>query len=235
LLHANPGDRAQWEAVIPGLHGLGEVLAIDLPDHGLAADAASVDPDDTVAHVRDVVRELAPRPVIVAGTSFGAYIAARLLESPPEHVTGAVLASGFASLSEAQAVAYRQLADDLESGALALPEFSALATGLFLGPDEAPAGVRSGVEGWLRSLPLARLARGLRRSAACARPDRHVQRLARPATLLHGRADVAMPLVGAEALARLGPTRLEVLDTSSHLLPQTHPERCVRALRALLG
>lgn len=95
--------------------------------------------------------------------------------------------------------------------------------------------MRPGVEGWLRSLPLARVARGLRRSAACARPERHVQRLARPATLLHGRNDVAIPLVGAEALACLGPTSLEVLDTSSHLLPRTHPERCVRALRALLG
>jgi pimeloyl-ACP methyl ester carboxylesterase len=233
LVHASPGDATQWAGVEPGLRGSGEVLRLDLPDYGLAPDDLSVDPDDTVEHIRQIVRTLAPRPVVLGGTSFGAYLIARLLEGPPEHVTGALLASGFPSLSEAQSSAYQAMADRMESGQLSMAEFAALAAGLFLGTAEGRSGMRSGLEHGFACLPPARVARGLRRAAACARPDRRVRHLARPAIVLHGRDDVAMPLAAAEALAALGSTRLEVLDTTSHLLPRTHPEACTRALLEL--
>jgi pimeloyl-ACP methyl ester carboxylesterase len=233
LVHASPGDRTQWKCVARALEQHAEVVAIDLPDYGSAADTESLDPDDSLAALRSVVASLSGRRVVLAGVSYGAYLVARLLEAPPEPVVGAVLLSGFARLTEAQAADYRGLADALSSGALPIEDFARLGADLFLGPAPAAEELHRDVQRWLASLPKPRLARALRRAASCARPDRQVRRLALPVTLLHGRNDLGLPPAFAEELASLGPSRLEVLDTSSHLLCLTHPDHSVRAILEL--
>lgn len=230
LIHASPGDATQWKAVTEGLRGRGEVVVLDLPDYGNAPDALSLDPDDSLADVRTAVASCAPQPVVLGGMSYGAYLAARLLEQAPDHVAGALLLSGFAGLTEQQGASYRELANGVESGAVSWREFTDLALGVFLGPSRTEPELRRDLEGWLLSLSRARVVRALRRSAACALPERRVRRLLRPATLLQGRTDVALPIAFAEELAHLGQTRLEVIDTSSHLLALTHPGRCVELL-----
>ncbi len=230
LVHASPGDARQWEPVARVLARQGEVLDVDLPDYGSASEATSTDPDASVAFVRSVVESLGGYSVVLGGVSYGAYVAARVIEQPPEHVIGAVLASGFARLGPAQAATYLQMADAVEAGVLSPLELARLGSSLLLGPATSPPGIRADVESSLAALSPERLARALRRSAACAEPGRQVRRLGLPVTLLHGRQDGAVPLAFSEELASLGPARLEVLATASHLLPLTHPGVCVRAL-----
>ena len=86
LLHANPGDSQDFDAVIPALAQTNRVLALDWPGYGgsdVPADPGSM----TVLHFYRVLREfitaLALPPAFFIGNSVGGNAAARLaVESP---------------------------------------------------------------------------------------------------------------------------------------------------------
>lgn len=94
LLHANPGDSQDFEAVIPALAQNHRVLAIDWPGYGcsdIPRDARSA----TVMLFHQVLREflaaLALPPALLIGNSVGGNAAARLAIESPELVKGLVL------------------------------------------------------------------------------------------------------------------------------------------------
>jgi pimeloyl-ACP methyl ester carboxylesterase len=87
LLHANPGDGQDFEAVIPALARSYRVLALDWPGYGrsdLPADPASATVMLFYQVLREFIATLALPPAFFIGNSVGGNAAARLaIESPP--------------------------------------------------------------------------------------------------------------------------------------------------------
>lgn len=94
LLHANPGDCKDFEAVIPALAKTNRVLALDWPGYG----NSDVPPDPGSATVmcfyqvlREFIAALALPPAFFIGNSIGGNAAARLAIESPQLVRGLVL------------------------------------------------------------------------------------------------------------------------------------------------
>jgi pimeloyl-ACP methyl ester carboxylesterase len=94
LLHANPGDSRDFNAVIPALAARHRVHAVDWP--GFGASPAPGEPRDLSAMafadaLEDVASALPAEPLIVVGNSVGGYVAVRLALTAPERVAALVL------------------------------------------------------------------------------------------------------------------------------------------------
>lgn len=94
LLHANPGDSHDFEAVVPALAKNHRVLALDWPGYG-QSDLPLQPETATVFLFYKVLREfltaLALPPAFFIGNSIGGNAAARLASESPELVRGLVL------------------------------------------------------------------------------------------------------------------------------------------------
>ncbi|SFM38820.1 alpha/beta fold hydrolase [Marinobacter zhejiangensis] len=94
LLHANPGDSLDFEAIIPALSQNYRVLAIDWPGYGQSAIPPSPD-SATVFLLYNILNEfldaLKLPPAIFVGNSVGGNVAARLASEQPDRVRGLVL------------------------------------------------------------------------------------------------------------------------------------------------
>jgi pimeloyl-ACP methyl ester carboxylesterase len=102
LLHANPGDSRDFEAIMPVLAQHYRVLALDWPGYG----ASPMPLVGTVVNARffynvlcEFLGALALPPVLIIGNSLGGNVAARLAVESPARVRGLVLVSpgGFTS------------------------------------------------------------------------------------------------------------------------------------------
>jgi pimeloyl-ACP methyl ester carboxylesterase len=94
LLHANPGDSRDFEAVIPPLSQNYRVIAIDWPGYGRSAlpqRSKSVDVLLFYKVLREFLLSLALPPAFFIGNSVGGNAAARLAAESPELVRGLVL------------------------------------------------------------------------------------------------------------------------------------------------
>ncbi|MCX7054459.1 MAG: alpha/beta hydrolase [Proteobacteria bacterium] len=94
LLHANPGDSRDFEAVIPALSRNYRVLALDWPGYGqsvLPQQPESVGVLFFYQVLREFLAELALPPAFFIGNSLGGNAAARLAAESPELVRGMVL------------------------------------------------------------------------------------------------------------------------------------------------
>jgi pimeloyl-ACP methyl ester carboxylesterase len=96
LLHANPGDSRDFEAIIPALAQHCRVLALDWPGYG----ASATPPACTPVNARffyDVfcqfLAALALPPAVIIGNSLGGNVAARLAIESRAKVRGLVLVS----------------------------------------------------------------------------------------------------------------------------------------------
>jgi len=94
LLHANPGDRRDFDAIVPALAERHRVIALDWPGYG-GSPAPLCPADASAMFFADVLREvteaLALAPAIVLGNSVGGYAALRLAIDRPEAVRALVL------------------------------------------------------------------------------------------------------------------------------------------------
>lgn len=96
LLHANPGDSRDFEAIIPALARRYRVLAPDWPGYGmstLSRDPASASVEDIYQTLRTFVEALALPPAIIVGNSVGGNVAARLAIEAPQRVKALILVS----------------------------------------------------------------------------------------------------------------------------------------------
>jgi pimeloyl-ACP methyl ester carboxylesterase len=96
LLHANPGDSRDFEAVIPALAKHYRVLALDWPGYG--ASAMPPTPADANAGffygvLAEFLAALVLPPALIIGNSLGGNAAARLAIEAPARVRGLVLVS----------------------------------------------------------------------------------------------------------------------------------------------
>jgi pimeloyl-ACP methyl ester carboxylesterase len=102
LLHANPGDSRDYDAVVPALSHYYRVLAIDWPGYGQSMLRRQVDTVGVLFFYQVLQQLLAALdlpPAIFIGNSLGGNVAARLAAEMPERVAGLVLVSpgGFTS------------------------------------------------------------------------------------------------------------------------------------------
>ena len=96
LLHANPGDSRDFEAIMPALAQHYRVVALDWPGYG----ASVTPPAGTVVNARffyeafcEFLAALALPPALIIGNSLGGNVAARLAIESPDKVRGLVLVS----------------------------------------------------------------------------------------------------------------------------------------------
>jgi 2-hydroxy-6-oxonona-2,4-dienedioate hydrolase len=114
------GSRAdRFIPVIPGLVAAGfHVYAIDFPGHGLADKTEGIDyrPRGFAEFIAGVLDQLSLSGVIVAGTSLGGQVAARLACDRPELVSAVVLIGtmGIAELADEDKVAPENVANGTE-------------------------------------------------------------------------------------------------------------------------
>jgi pimeloyl-ACP methyl ester carboxylesterase len=94
LLHANPGDRRDWDAVVPDLARDHRVIAVDWPGHG---DTPAPEPPSSATAMMyadalaDFAAALDLRDAVVIGNSVGGYAAVRLALDHPHRVGALVL------------------------------------------------------------------------------------------------------------------------------------------------
>ena len=96
LLHANPGDSRDFDAIMPALAQHYRVLALDWPGYG----ASAMPPAGTVVNARffydalcEFLAALALPPALIIGNSLGGNVAARLAIESRAKVRGLVLVS----------------------------------------------------------------------------------------------------------------------------------------------
>src|SRR5437868_3351254 len=93
LLHANPGDHRDYEAVIPALAQDYQVIAVDWPGYGESP--APQPPKSASAMLfadvlEDVISGLGLERVALIGNSVGGFAAARFASTHPEKVEALV-------------------------------------------------------------------------------------------------------------------------------------------------
>lgn len=94
LLHANPGDGRDFEAVIPALSRDYRVLALDWPGYGRSDMPAGPEAATVLLYyqvLREFLAALSLSPAYFIGNSVGGNAAARLAAESPELVKGLVL------------------------------------------------------------------------------------------------------------------------------------------------
>jgi pimeloyl-ACP methyl ester carboxylesterase len=94
LLSANPGDRRDWDAVVPDLARRHRVIAVDWPGHGASPPPARPGATSAMMYAA-VLAELATalelERAVVCGNSVGGYAAIRLALEHPARVGALVL------------------------------------------------------------------------------------------------------------------------------------------------
>lgn len=91
LLHGYSSDLNSWRGFLAGARAGFPVLALDLPAHGASPRAVPADADVLCAQVEATLAAHCPRPVILAGHSFGGAVAARLAARSNVDVRGLCL------------------------------------------------------------------------------------------------------------------------------------------------
>ncbi|MBZ0233322.1 MAG: alpha/beta fold hydrolase [Deltaproteobacteria bacterium] len=94
LLSANPGDRRDWDAVVPALAARHRVIALDWPGHGASPAPSPPQSASAMMYARvlaEVTEALGLERAIVCGNSVGGYAAIRLALEQPARVAALVL------------------------------------------------------------------------------------------------------------------------------------------------
>ncbi|MBU6155261.1 MAG: alpha/beta hydrolase [Bdellovibrionales bacterium] len=94
LLHANPGDSRDWEAVIPALSKRHRVIALDWPGYGnstLPLNPETKKVDFFYQTFLDFVSQLGLSKFGILGNSVGGWVAARYASDFPERVSSVIL------------------------------------------------------------------------------------------------------------------------------------------------
>src|SRR5688500_5817485 len=113
LVPGLPGDKSQMAPLAKLLASRAQTLTLELPDSGPSSSGVSLDPDDAVRYVRDVVVDLSPAPVSLFGFSVGAWACARLASiDPPTNLQRLMLLGGFHRLTSQHVESYATLATE---------------------------------------------------------------------------------------------------------------------------
>lgn len=217
LLHAVGMDLTLWDHQIEALHHTCDVIALDLPGHGLSAELnEELSFGNFAAVVAQLIEELSVGPVHVVGISFGSMVAQTLALEYPALVRSLSLIGAAGTFAEAGRAALRARADFVRAEGLAA--VAPLSLARWFTPTFSQR----------RPDVLDRVAKILYRQQApyhAALWDMiatldilpHLRELALPALVIVGEEDTSTPLAAAHALAEaLRTTNLHVVPHSAH-------------------
>jgi pimeloyl-ACP methyl ester carboxylesterase len=243
LLHGNPADMDDWNALAAELAGRVELLAPDLPGFGHSDDVPTTGRKSALDMAADCMHAAAANsgwnePYYVMGHSHGAGVAQTLAVRNPQSVAGLILV---ASLGVPVHAAYRQLALPGMSTLLRVP--SALATlksarpimrsvlrgimGPMFDPVPLPQElVEQQLEAFARRpslfVHMALVARG----KPCEQLAENAARIGAPVLFIHGTGDKLVPVAHARGIASLLPDAafptFETVKDAGHMIHVTH-------------
>ena len=156
FLHGGGQNARTWDLVALAVDR--PALAVDLPGHGHSDWRTDRDywPERNAEAIAAVLRELAPRPVVLVGMSLGGLTAIRLASVRPEHVRALVVVDvtpGVSARTRAMTVPQRGTTA-LIGGAARFDSFDEMVElAVQASPRRAPAAVRRGVVHNARQLP----------------------------------------------------------------------------------
>ena len=259
LLHGWPGDRTDYQGVVPLVSGSADLIVPDLRGFG-QSDKHPVDPGthySAAAQARSVValiRELGLDHPVLAGYDIGSRIAQAIARAEPGLVRGLVLSPPFpgigdrilspAAQREFWYQPYHQLAlsSDLIDGR---PELVRAYLRHFWshwsGPDfeSADGRVDRLVSGYAQpgafasSIAWYRAGAGSVAVSVAERPPGHADRLAVPTAVLWPSHDPLFPIDWSDRIDDyFGDARLTRLDRSAHFTPVERPREFAAAVEA---
>ncbi|QJF50184.1 alpha/beta fold hydrolase [Roseobacter ponti] len=230
LLHG-VGLRAEaWQKQFDALAGCGQVIAPDMPGHGLSpCPTGEMALADYTAAMRGVLEEL-PGRALVIGHSMGAMIALSLASAAPEKVCGVAALNAVFERSPAAAKAVQARAADLDGKTVPDP---AATLQRWFGDDLSPE--RSACRTWLQEVDPAGYKQAYTAFARADAPTRaSLTAIKCPARFITGSLEPNSTPEMSRAMADLTPGgRAIIIKGAAHMMPLTHPEAVNAALRAL--
>lgn len=241
LLHGQPGDARDWEAVVGELGQ--RAIAIDRPGW----DGAS-QPSDLEGNAQAAVAALDARGVqraTVVGHSLGGAVAAWLAATHPDRVRALVLAAPSANIASLDQIDH-WLATPVAGYLASVAVLTGLGLALTAGPVRRRiAGGLALDDSYLRAAgrrllePAAWRAfvieqRALIRDLPAL--ESRLREISAPTTIVAGSADRIVSVAAARSLAgEIRGAGLVVLDGAGHLLPQSHPRALAEIIFAAPG
>jgi pimeloyl-ACP methyl ester carboxylesterase len=262
LLHGWPGDRTDFEAVVPLLAGRADVVVPDLRGFG-ASDKHPAAPGDAYSaaaqarSVRGLLDELGLQAVVLAGYDIGSRIAQTLARAAPDRVRALVLSPPLPGAGERvlSAAAQREfwyqpfhalgLVEELVDGRpeavrAYLRHFWSHWSGPAFEPDERRLDHLVEVYGPPGALAASvgwyRAGSGMVAMSLAERPPAPGERIAAPTTVLWPEHDPLFPRAWSDRLAAFfGAAELEWLDGAGHFTPVEAPDAFAAAILAALS
>jgi pimeloyl-ACP methyl ester carboxylesterase len=238
LIHGWASSSFSWRRLLPLLAERFRAVAVDLPGFGLSKPLkGGFRLGPVSAHLSSLMQSLGHERYAVVGHSMGGLIASHLAASDPGVAGLALISPSFPSEGAGRPI-YARLGENRALGGLLL---RFLVRRWFIRRALRGACYRAEivdaemVEGYFRSVEGARdpLLAGLTLREEFSMDS--LERIAVPALLVWGEADVWVPLrVGREVVGRTG-WRLEVLPETGHLAQEERPAEVFRILEGFLG
>ena len=232
LIHGYPLDHTSWNEVAPLLENEFDVIAPDLRGFG---QSTTVETPYTILDMADdlagLLDHLGIDKVALAGHSMGGYVALAFAKKYPQRVTGLGLVSSqaVADSPEGKDRRYQTAADVAQKGVgivadAMTPKLSA--------DTRVQAFVRTVIEQQKKSAVIGAL------KAMAEREDLmpHLSTVTFPVVLIHGNADMLIPIERAKEMKALLPSAQFVeLQGTGHMLMMEFPNETAEGLRFLAG
>ncbi len=235
LLHSAGLDLTYWDAHIWELSRRHDVIAVDLPGHGLSV--ATADTITTAAMARavaDAIASLSCGPVNLVGLSVGGLIAQEIAITDPRLVHSLALLDTAARFGQAGRTAMKQRAETVrQHGIEAI--LGALFGHWFLPEtcEQRPDLVDRATKTLLHDDAAVHAA--LWETIADFDAFDRLGSIKVPALILVGRHDATSPIASSEELQGAIPdAQLHVIDNAAHLSPIEQPQDVTRHLAAFL-
>ncbi|HEY3055852.1 MAG TPA: alpha/beta fold hydrolase [Thermoanaerobaculia bacterium] len=219
LLHGTNDQAGTWARVVPMLVNRYRLIVPDLAGHGESEPKSGPIPFPLVVErLHRVIEYENAGDLILAGNSFGGWIAVLYTLAHPDRVKRLVLESGGGL---ARPLGVPLIARDREVAKIILRAVH--------GPEYVAADwVIDALLARATEAPMLRLTEAMENFI-----DPHLSRIQAPTSLVWGADDGVLPLSYAEALQKgIAGARLHVIDRAAHIPHLQQPERFVECLTA---
>ncbi|KEF31296.1 alpha/beta hydrolase fold protein [Marinobacter nitratireducens] len=215
--------RDQYRCITWDERGHGQT-AVDEPEPFSYYDSA----DDLAA----LLTHLGVESAVLVGMSQGGFLSLRCALTHPDRVRGLVMLDSQAGTElEEKIPVYQQLISTFMTQGLT-PEIGATITQIILGNDYS--GAEYWKEKWAAMFP-ANIGNNFQTLAARDDLTERLPEISQPTLVVHGDADIAIPLERAKAMAdRIPDAELVVVPGGGHAANLSHPEPVNRALADFL-
>lgn len=217
LLHAVGMDLTLWDRQIEALGQTHDVVALDLPGHGLSGSlAGEVSFSSFAAVVARLIEGLAAGPVHVVGISFGSMVAQTVALEHPALVRSLALIGAACTFAEAGRAALRARADFVRAEGIRAVAPLSLARWFTPAFSQRRPDVLDRITKILYQQK-ADYHAALWDTIAALDTQARLRALALPALVIVGEEDASTPVAAARTLVEaLGTTNLHVVPQSSH-------------------